>query len=141
LLTTQYLDEADRLADRIAVVDAGRVIAEGTSGELKARVGGERLEVTVAQGDGLEEAAGVLERYAHGEVRIDAERRYVGATVAGGPGLLAAVVRDFDAAGVEVDELGLHRPTLDDVFLTLTGHAAEHEGAQDGRLVDEKEIA
>ena len=144
LLTTQYLDEADRLADRIAVVDAGRVIAEGTSGELKARVGGESLEVTVARGGGLKEAAGVLERYAHGDggVRVDAERRYVGATVAGGPGLLAAVVRDFDAAGVEVDELGLHRPTLDDVFLTLTGHAAEPESsAEDERRVDEKEIA
>ena len=140
LLTTQYLDEADRLADRIAVVDAGRVIAEGTSAELKARVGGESLEVTVAQGGGLKVAARVLERYAHGEggVRVDEERRYVGATVAGGSGLLAAVVRDFDAAGVEVDELGLHRPTLDDVFLTLTGHAAESEAEQ---RADEKEIA
>jgi ABC-2 type transport system ATP-binding protein len=140
LLTTQYLDEADRLADRIAVVDAGRVIAEGTSGELKARVGGESLEVTVARGDGLKEAVRVLELYSHGEggVRVDAERRYVGATVAGGPGLLAAVVREFDAAGVQVDELGLHRPTLDDVFLTLTGHAAEPEAEQ---RVDEKEIA
>jgi ABC-2 type transport system ATP-binding protein len=140
LLTTQYLDEADRLADRIAVVDAGRVIAEGTSGELKARVGGESLDVTVARSDGLDDAARVLERYAHGDggVRVDAQRRYVGATVAGGPGLLAAVVRDFDAAGLEVDELGLHRPTLDDVFLTLTGHAAGPEAEQ---RVDEKEIA
>ena len=140
LLTTQYLDEADRLADRIAVVDAGRVIAEGTSAELKARVGGESLEVTVAEGDGLSEAASVLERYAHGDggVRVDAERNYVGTTVAGGPGLLAAVVRDFDAAGVQVEELGLHRPTLDDVFLTLTGHAAEPEAEQ---RVEEKEIA
>jgi ABC-2 type transport system ATP-binding protein len=104
------------------VVDAGRVIAEGTSEELKSRVGGERLEATVAREDGLKEAAGVLERYAHGDggVRVDAERRYVGTTVAGGPGLLAAVVRNFDAAGVQVDELGLHRPTLDDVFLTMT---------------------
>src|SRR5215210_3214129 len=143
LLTTQYLDEADRLADRIAVVDAGRVIAEGTSGELKARVGGERLEVTVARGDGLEEAVGVLERYAHGDggVRVDPERGYAGVTVAGGPGLLAAVVRDLDAAGVQADELGLHRPTLDDVFLTLTGRAAESEGADDEQRVDEKEIA
>ncbi|CAN5748799.1 daunorubicin resistance protein DrrA family ABC transporter ATP-binding protein [soil metagenome] len=141
LLTTQYLDEADRLADRIAVVDAGRVIAEGTSGELKARVGGERLELTVARGDGLDEAVGVLERYAHGGVRVDAERGYVGATVAGGPGLLAAVVRDLDAAGVMADELGLHRPTLDDVFLTLTGHAAESDSAEDEQRVDEKEIA
>jgi ABC-2 type transport system ATP-binding protein len=143
LLTTQYLDEADRLADRIAVVDAGRVIAEGTSGELKARVGGERLELTLARGEGLDDAAGVLERYAHGDggVRIEAERGYVGATVAGGPGLLAAVVRDLDAAGVQADELGLHRPTLDDVFLTLTGHAAESESAEDEQRVDEKEIA
>jgi ABC-2 type transport system ATP-binding protein len=132
LLTTQYLDEADRLADRIAVVDAGRVIAEGTSAELKARVGGESLEVTVARGGGLKEAAGVLERYAHGEggVRVDEQRRYVGATVEGGSGLLAVVVREFDAAGVEVDEIGLHRPTLDDVFLSLTGHAAESEAEQ-----------
>jgi ABC-2 type transport system ATP-binding protein len=143
LLTTQYLDEADRLADRIAVVDAGRVIAEGTSGELKARVGGERLELTVARGEGLDEAAAVLGRYAHsdGGVRIEAERGYVGATVADGPGLLAAVVRDLDAAGVQANELGLHRPTLDDVFLTLTGHAAEYETVEDEQRVDEKEIA
>ena len=136
LLTTQYLDEADRLADRIAVVDAGRVIAEGTSSELKSQIGGERLEVTVAQGDGLQDAARVLERYAHGDLRVDVERRYMGATVAGGAGLLAGVVRDLDAAGVRVDELGLHRPTLDDVFLTLTGHAAEPDVAD-----DEKEAA
>jgi ABC-2 type transport system ATP-binding protein len=143
LLTTQYLDEADRLADRICVIDAGRVIAEGTSGELKARVGGERLELTVARGDGLEAAARVLERYAHGDggVRVDAERGYVGTTVAGGPGLLAAVVRDLDAAGVQADELGLHRPTLDDVFLTLTGRAAEADEARGEQRLDEKEIA
>ena len=143
LLTTQYLDEADRLADRICVVDAGRVIAEGTSSELKARVGGERLEVTLEQGGGLEDAARVLERYAHadGSVRVDAERRYLVATVAGGAGLLAAVVRDLDAARVKVDELGLHRPTLDDVFLTLTGRAAEPDATGDGELRDEKEIA
>jgi ABC-2 type transport system ATP-binding protein len=143
LLTTQYLDEADRLADRIAVVDAGRVIAEGTSGELKARVGGERLEITLEQGDGLEDAARVLERYAHGDggVRVEPDRRYLAATVAGGAGLLAAVVRDLDAAGVRVDEVGLHRPTLDDVFLTLTGHAAEPGATDDEELRDEKEIA
>jgi ABC-2 type transport system ATP-binding protein len=143
LLTTQYLDEADRLADRIAVVDAGRVIAEGTSGELKARVGGERLEITVAQGDGLEDAARGLERDTHGDggVRVDAERGYLVATVVGGAGLLAAVVRDLDTAGVRVDELGLHRPTLDDVFLTLTGHAAEPDATEDEGLLDEKEIA
>ena len=90
----------------------------------------------MADGDGLEKAASVLEGYAHGDVRVDAERRYVGTTVAGGPGLLATVVRDFDAAGVQVDELGLHRPTLDDVFLTLTGHAAESDATD-----HEKEVA
>jgi ABC-2 type transport system ATP-binding protein len=137
LLTTQYLDEADRLADRITVVGAGRVIAEGTSSELKAQVGGERLEVIVERGDGLHDAARVLERHAHGDVRVDAGRRYVGATVAGGAGLLAAVVRDLDAAGVLVEELGLHRPTLDDVFLTLTGHAAEPDATGDERPDEE----
>ena len=150
LLTTQYLDEADRLADRIAVVDRGTVIAEGTSGELKSRIGGERLEVTVTEGGSLGAATRVLERHAKGGadggVRVDADRRHVGASVEGGARLLAAIVRDLDAAGVEVDDLGLRRPTLDDVFLALTGRAAEEtEGAGEaGDSVgrgDEKEIA
>ena len=130
LLTTQYLDEADRLADRIAVVDTGRVIAEGTADELKARVGGERLELTVAEGGDLDAAARVLAPYARGGggLSTDADRRYLGATVEGGARLLAAVVRDLDAAGVQLDDLGLHRPTLDDVFLALTGRAAEPAG-------------
>jgi ABC-2 type transport system ATP-binding protein len=142
LLTTQYLDEADRLADRIAVVDRGTVIAEGTADELKTRVGGERLELTVAEGCDLDAAVRALESRAHGDVRVDAHRRHLGATVEGGARLLAAVVRDLDAAGVELDDLGLHRPTLDDVFLALTGHAAED--AADGWQPadhDEKEIA
>ena len=130
LLTTQYLDEADRLADRIAVVDSGRVIAEGTSDELKARVGGERIELVVSEGGDLEAAASVLARHAQfaDGVRTDAGRRQAGATVEGGARLLAAVVRDLDAAGVQVDDLGLRRPTLDDVFLALTGRAAEPSG-------------
>jgi ABC-2 type transport system ATP-binding protein len=113
LLTAQYLDEADRLADRIAVVDQGKVIAEGTSGELKSRVGGERLEVTVTEAGEIEAATRVLEHYAKGGaggdggVRVDADRRHVGATVEGGARLFAVVVRDLDAAGVEVEDLGL----------------------------------
>jgi ABC-2 type transport system ATP-binding protein len=142
LLTTQYLDEADRLADRIAVVDTGKVIAEGTADQLKARVGGERLELVVSEDKSLGSAARVLGRYAQREdgVRTDPGRRQVGATVEGGARLLAAVVRDLDAAGVQVDDLGLRRPTLDDVFLALTGRAAEP--SEDGHPdLQEKETA
>ncbi|MCA1730134.1 MAG: daunorubicin/doxorubicin resistance ABC transporter ATP-binding protein DrrA, partial [Actinobacteria bacterium] len=148
LLTTQYLDEADRLADRIAVVDSGRVIAEGTAEDLKARVGGERMELIVTEGGDLDAAARVLAPYAmggaggKGNVRVEADRRHASATVDGGAKLLAAVVRDLDAAGVQLDDLGLRRPTLDDVFLTLTGHAAEHPagaGRTDSRR--DKEVA
>ncbi|CAA9429974.1 MAG: Efflux ABC transporter, ATP-binding protein [uncultured Rubrobacteraceae bacterium] len=134
LLTTQYLDEADRLADRIAVVDTGRVIASGTANDLKARVGGERLELTVTEGGDVDAAARVLGPYARGgggAVNVDADRRHAGATVEGGAKLLAAVVRDLDAAGVQLDDLGLRRPTLDDVFLALTGHAAESGATED----------
>jgi ABC-2 type transport system ATP-binding protein len=152
LLTTQYLDEADRLADRIAVVDSGRVIAEGTSAELKSRVGGERLEVTVAEPGELDAATRVLGVYAKdgaggdGGVRVDADRRHVGAAVEGGARLLAAVVRDLDTAGIEVEDLGLRRPTLDDVFLALTGRAAEETDnktgdTEDSARGDEREIA
>ena len=141
LLTTQYLEEADRLADRITVVDAGRVIAEGTSSELKARVGGERLEVTVLHEADLDAASRVLEPYSYGEgnVLVDVGRRQVSATVASGARPLAAVVRDLDAAGVELDDLGLRRPTLDDVFLALTGHAAQpnEAGQPDDRYAEE----
>jgi ABC-2 type transport system ATP-binding protein len=148
LLTTQYLDEADRLADRIAVVDSGRVIAEGTAEDLKARVGGERMELIVTEGGDLDAAARVLAPYAmggaggKGNVRVEADRRHASATVDGGAKLLAAVVRDLDAAGVQLDDLGLRRPTLDDVFLTLTGHAAEDPagaGRTDSRR--DKEVA
>jgi ABC-2 type transport system ATP-binding protein len=125
LLTTQYLDEADVLADRIAVVDHGRVIAEGTSEELKDQVGGERLEVSVARDSALDDAVEALKPHAGGEVHVDADRRRVIVPMVDGGARLAGVVRDLDAKGVAVDDLELRRPTLDDVFLALTGHAAE----------------
>ena len=125
LLTTQYLEEADQLAGQIAVIDGGRVIARGTPDELKARVGGARLELTVAPHGDLDAAVRVLRPYGDGAIHLDTERRRIVLPAAEGAGLLTAVVRDLDTAGVRLDDLGLHRPTLDDVFLALTGHTAE----------------
>jgi len=125
LLTTQYLDEADRLADRIAVIDQGLVIAEGTPEELKSQVGGERLEIHLCDGDRGEEAVMALASIASdqpfledGTVRVPvAERR----------GTIAAAVRRLDEAGIAIDDIAVSTPTLDDVFLTLTGRAVEQE--------------
>jgi ABC-2 type transport system ATP-binding protein len=122
LLTTQYLDEADRLADRIAVVDHGRVIAEGAPRELKATTGGARLEVTLT---GPHEAAvGALAPLVDGPVHVSQDGRRLRASVAGGSGLATAVVRALDRAGAEVDDVEVHRPSLDDVFFALTGAPA-----------------
>lgn len=124
LLTTQYLEEADQLADQIAVVDLGRVIARGTADELKAQVGGERLELTLAHGDDLKDAIQALHPYSVGEIQVNADDRQLVVPVVEGTQLLATVVRDLDAADISLDSLALRRPSLDDVFLTLTGHAA-----------------
>jgi ABC-2 type transport system ATP-binding protein len=123
LLTTQYLEEADQLANQIAVVDQGRVIARGTSDELKAQIGGERLELTISPGGDLQAAIEALRPYATGELHIDSERRQLALPISNGTQHLVAVVRDLDAAHVALDDLALRRPTLDDVFLTLTGRA------------------
>jgi ABC-2 type transport system ATP-binding protein len=131
LLTTQYLEEADRLADRIAVIDSGRVIAEGTSGELKARVGGERVELTTTTPADAPRAAEALGGIADGELQVDAEAGTVTVPVHGGSRSLMDAVRALDAAQVDVADISLRRPTLDDVFLALTGHAAEEDEPQE----------
>ncbi len=128
LLTTQYLEEADRLAHDIAVVDRGRVIERGTSDQLKARTGGERVEVVVHERGHIEVADTVLRGFGKGETVIENHTRRVTVPVSGGAKLLAEVIRELDSRGVEIDDIGLRRPTLDDVFISLTGHAAEDEG-------------
>jgi ABC-2 type transport system ATP-binding protein len=125
LLTTQYLEEADRLAHDICVVDHGKVIARGSSDELKARTGGERIEVVVHQRDQIDSASGVLAAFGKGKVSVEEHTRRLTVPVTGGAKLLADVIRDLDERGVEIDDIGLRRPTLDDVFLSLTGHVAE----------------
>jgi ABC-2 type transport system ATP-binding protein len=127
LLTTQYLEEADQLARDIVVIDHGRVIAHGTSDVLKTQVGGDRLEVVVTPGGSLDDAVVALRTVADGEPAVAADSRRVSAPVSGGSTVLVEAVRAFDTAGVRLDDLSLRRPTLDDVFLSLTGHAAEEE--------------
>ena len=128
LLTTQYLDEADHLSDRIAVIDHGKLIAEGTPDELKAQVGGDRLDIRLEDTSRCEEALTTLRPLAGGSASLDdgtlqlplRERR----------GAIAEAVRRLDEAGVGIDDIAVRTPTLDDVFLRLTGHAAEEEESE-----------
>ncbi|NUS56405.1 MAG: ATP-binding cassette domain-containing protein [Streptomycetaceae bacterium] len=131
LLTTQYLEEADHLAHDIIVVDHGKVIARGTADQLKAQTGGERVEVVVQDRDLIPTAVEVLRGFSREDVAVDKHTRRLTIPVQGGAKLLAEVIRDLDARGIEIDDIGLRRPTLDDVFISLTGHHAEAAAGSD----------
>jgi ABC-2 type transport system ATP-binding protein len=124
LLTTQYLEEADELADTIAVVDHGRIIARGTADELKAEVGGERIEVVVHDRTEIVRAQAVLERSGVGRSVLDEHTRKLTVPATGGAQTLMQIVRELGEADVHIDDIALRRPTLDDVFLSLTGHGS-----------------
>ena len=137
LLTTQYLEEADELADTIAVVDHGRIIARGTADELKAQVGGERIEVVVHErDDDPARRPRCWPASARAHVEVDDHTRKLTVPTSRGAAALTQVVRELDEAGIQIDDIGLRRPTLDDVFLSLTGHATDRGGrgmTTDGR--------
>jgi ABC-2 type transport system ATP-binding protein len=132
LLTTQYLEEADQLADSIAVIDDGRVIAEGTSDELKAQIGGHRVVVALVDAADNAAASAILARYGAGEPHSSNDGRGLDVAVTDGPPALQHVLADMRSASIDLHDAGMRRPTLDDVFLKLTGHTAE-------KTVDETE--
>ncbi|MFE2977588.1 ATP-binding cassette domain-containing protein [Streptomyces sp. NPDC059258] len=131
LLTTQYLEEADHLAHNICVVNNGLVIARGTADELKARSGHERVEVVVHGRDDIAAATTVLENHGHGDVTVEEHTRKLTVPVTGGARLFADIIRRLDELGITIDDIGLRRPTLDDVFIALTGHTAESADAEE----------
>lgn len=129
LLTTQYLEEADQLADEIMVIDHGKAIAQGSSNALKLMVGGDRIEVVVDTPEAIGRAREVLSQFADGELQVDRRTRSVVAPISGGARVFTQALRALDEEGLDLHDVALRRPTLDDVFLTLTGHVAA-PGAQ-----------
>ena len=127
LLTTQYLEEADRLAHKILVIDHGRAIAEGTADSLKDQVGGERVEIVLVREGDLPTARAIMTELAGAPVEVSEHSRRIVAPVTGGAGLLMEALRRLDAADIALLDVALRRPTLDDVFLSLTGHASEDD--------------
>jgi ABC-2 type transport system ATP-binding protein len=140
LLTTQYLDEADRLADQIVVIDSGRAVATGTPAELKRSVGGERVDVQVREIGQLAAAQEAILKATGREPRLESEVRRLTVPTEEGAAALIAVVREFDAAKVGIEDIALRSPTLDEVFMKLTGHAAE-EAETSEAFAKEKEAA
>ena len=131
LLTTQYLEEADRLADRIGVIDKGTVIAEGTSDELKSTIGGDVLELEIADAANLPRAMAAVAGMCCGEATLDEIRKMIRVPVETAVGSVTDAVRRLDAAGVKLVDIAIHRPTLDDVFLTLTGESVDDIATDD----------
>jgi ABC-2 type transport system ATP-binding protein len=141
LLTTQYLEEADKLCDNVMVIDHGRSIAEGTPDDLKRQVGGERVEVVLAERSTLDLASGVLKEVTGEPPAVDESELRLTAPATNGAKTLIEAVRRLDQAGVEMSDIGIHRATLDDVFLALTGQAVtedEPAAAPEGRREGKK---
>lgn len=130
LLTTQYLEEADRLADDIAVIDHGKVIAQGTSDELKSSIGGQRVQLSLVSSEDSELAVQILRTVGSSTPEVSADRRTVAVTVANGPAALQRVLAQLEEGHIRVHDAGMQRPTLDDVFLRLTGHSATDDDTQ-----------
>jgi ABC-2 type transport system ATP-binding protein len=138
LLTTQYMEEADRLADDIVVIDHGKVIAQGTADQLKSQIGGERIEVILSDANDVGSARSVLAQLCMGDVQVEEQDRRLTAAVTGGVDVLKQVLQRFGDAKVDVADVGLRRPTLDDVFLSLTGHVAEEAAPADDGSEEKK---